>query len=158
MQSVPITTEVVSSNPVHGKVYSLQHNVLELSLSVTCDKSGFLHWGSPDSFTNKTDRNDITEVLLKVVLNTITQTSPKTCLHNCLHTSTVTVNKQRFINCYCWVYWILQLSLFWKILATVLVLLMEESGAHKENCCLQLVPDKLLSHKDVLSTLIKGRN
>ena len=40
----------------------------------------------------------------------------------------------------------------------MLVLLMEESGAHKENCCLQLVPDKVLSHKDVLSTLIKGRN
>ena len=25
MQSVPITTKVVSSNPVHGEVYSIQH-------------------------------------------------------------------------------------------------------------------------------------
>jgi hypothetical protein len=25
VQSVPITTKVVSSNPVHGKVYSIQH-------------------------------------------------------------------------------------------------------------------------------------
>ena len=25
MQSVPITTEIVSSNPAHGKVYSIQH-------------------------------------------------------------------------------------------------------------------------------------
>jgi len=27
MQSVPITTNVVSSNPVHGKVYSIQYYV-----------------------------------------------------------------------------------------------------------------------------------
>jgi hypothetical protein len=25
MQSVPITTNVVSSNPAHGEVYSIQH-------------------------------------------------------------------------------------------------------------------------------------
>ena len=28
MQSVPITTKVVSSNPVHGEVYSIQHYVI----------------------------------------------------------------------------------------------------------------------------------
>jgi len=27
VQSVPITTNVVSSNPIHGKVYSIQHYV-----------------------------------------------------------------------------------------------------------------------------------
>jgi hypothetical protein len=27
-QSVPITTKVVSSNPAHGKVYSIQHYVI----------------------------------------------------------------------------------------------------------------------------------
>jgi len=27
VQSVPITTKVVSSNPVHGEVYSIQHYV-----------------------------------------------------------------------------------------------------------------------------------
>jgi len=37
MQSVSITTKVVSSNPVHGKVYSIQHYVIQLS--VTCDRS-----------------------------------------------------------------------------------------------------------------------
>jgi hypothetical protein len=26
---VPITTKVVSSNPVHGEVYSIQHYVIE---------------------------------------------------------------------------------------------------------------------------------
>jgi len=28
VQSVPITTNVVSSNPVHGEVYSIQHYVI----------------------------------------------------------------------------------------------------------------------------------
>jgi hypothetical protein len=32
--------------------------------------------GTPVSYTNKTDRNDITEILLKVVLNAINQTKP----------------------------------------------------------------------------------
>jgi len=30
MQSVPITTKVVSSNSVHGKVYLIQHYVIKL--------------------------------------------------------------------------------------------------------------------------------
>ena len=29
VESVPITTKVVSSNPVHGEVYSLQHYVTQ---------------------------------------------------------------------------------------------------------------------------------
>jgi hypothetical protein len=29
MQSVPITTKVVSSNPVHGEVYSIQHYMIK---------------------------------------------------------------------------------------------------------------------------------
>jgi hypothetical protein len=29
MQSVPITTEVVSANPAHGKMYSMQHYVIK---------------------------------------------------------------------------------------------------------------------------------
>ena len=32
--------------------------------------------GTPDFFTNKTDRHDITDILLKMALNTITQTKP----------------------------------------------------------------------------------
>ena len=39
----------MSSSPAHGEVYSIQ-----------------------PSSTNKTDRHDITEILLKAVLNTIT--------------------------------------------------------------------------------------
>jgi len=29
MQSVPITTKVVTSNPAHGEVYMIQHNVIK---------------------------------------------------------------------------------------------------------------------------------
>ena len=30
MQSVPITANVVSSNPIHGEVYSIQHYVIKV--------------------------------------------------------------------------------------------------------------------------------
>ena len=53
MQSVPITTKVVSSNPVHGEMHSLQHYV-------TCNRS-VVFSGTPVSSTNKTERHDITE-------------------------------------------------------------------------------------------------
>jgi len=49
MQSVPITTNVVISNPVHGEVYLIQHYVIKFvsDLLVTCCWSvvfsGFLH-------------------------------------------------------------------------------------------------------------------
>ena len=29
VQSVPITTKAVSSNPIHGEVYSIQHYVIK---------------------------------------------------------------------------------------------------------------------------------
>jgi hypothetical protein len=31
MQYVPITTKVVSSNPAHGEVYSIQHYVIKFA-------------------------------------------------------------------------------------------------------------------------------
>ena len=64
---VPITTKVVSSNPIHDKVYSIQHYTIKFvsDLRQVC---GFL-WFS----TNKTDHHNITEILLKVALNTINQ-------------------------------------------------------------------------------------
>ena len=68
VQSVPITTKVVSSNPVHGEVYSIQPYVIKFVSDLRqvggfSRYSGFLH--------KKTDRQDITEILLKVVLNSI---------------------------------------------------------------------------------------
>jgi hypothetical protein len=68
VQSVPITTKVVSSNPVHGEVYSIQHYEIKFVSDLQQVS------GTPVSSTNKTDRQDIIEILLKVALNTINQT------------------------------------------------------------------------------------
>jgi hypothetical protein len=66
------SSKVLSSNPIHGEMY------FDTTL---CDK--VCQWlatgrwfspGTPVSSTNKTDRHDITEKLLKVTLNTINQT------------------------------------------------------------------------------------
>jgi hypothetical protein len=57
MQLVPITTDVVSSNPDQG----------EVAFSA----------GIPVSSTNKTNCHDIAKILLKVALNTIKQTNNK---------------------------------------------------------------------------------
>jgi len=65
---VPITTKVVSSNPVHGKVYLIPHYVIMFVSGL------WFSPGTPVSSTNKTDDHDITEILSKVELNTIHQT------------------------------------------------------------------------------------
>jgi hypothetical protein len=57
VQLVPITTILVSSNPVHGKVYSIQYYVIKF-VSDLRQVSGFL-WVLPVSSTNKTDCHDI---------------------------------------------------------------------------------------------------
>ena len=57
MQSVPITTDVVSSILNQGEV---------------CNSMSVVFSVSPVFFTNKTDYHDITDILLKVMLNTIT--------------------------------------------------------------------------------------
>ena len=66
MQSVPITTTVLSSNPAHGEVYSIQYYVIKL-MTGRCFSPDI-----PVSSTNKTSRHDITEILLKVEFNIIT--------------------------------------------------------------------------------------
>jgi hypothetical protein len=62
---VPITTKIVSSNPVHGEMYSIQHYVIKF-VSDLRQVGGFLQ-----VLTNKTDCHDLTEILLKVALNTV---------------------------------------------------------------------------------------
>ena len=66
---MPITTKVVSSNSVHDEVYSIQIYVIKF-VSDLQQVGGFFP-GTPVSSTNKTDRYDITDILLKVALNTI---------------------------------------------------------------------------------------
>ena len=66
VHSVHIATKVVSSNPAHGEMYSMQH----IEIKMVSD----LRPGTPVSSTNKTDHHDIVEIVLKVALNTITLT------------------------------------------------------------------------------------
>ena len=67
---VTITTKIVSSNPSHGEMYSIQHNVIKVVGDLQ-QVGGFFPW-TPVSSTNNTDRDDIAEILLKFVFNTIT--------------------------------------------------------------------------------------
>ena len=60
-----ITTKAMSLNPAHGDIYSIQHNVVNF-FSDLRQVSGFIRVVR-FSFTNKIDRHDITEILLKVV-------------------------------------------------------------------------------------------
>ena len=64
VQSVPVTTKVVSLNLAHGEVYSIQHYVIKF---VSVLRQVVFS-------TNKTDCHNIAEILLKVALNTITLT------------------------------------------------------------------------------------
>ena len=75
---MPITTKVVSSNPVHCEVHSIQHYVIKF---VSDLRQVWFSQGTPISPTNKTDSHDITKILLKVALSAI-KTKPKS--HNFL--------------------------------------------------------------------------
>ena len=70
MQSVSITSKVVSSNHAHSEMYSIQYYVIQF-VSDLRKVGGFLRVFCFTS-TNTTDRHDIAEILLKVALNTIT--------------------------------------------------------------------------------------
>jgi hypothetical protein len=61
VQSVPITTKVVSSKSCSGEVYLIQHYVIKF-VSDLQQVGGFLQV-LRISFTNKTDSHDITEIL-----------------------------------------------------------------------------------------------
>ena len=69
MQSLLITTNVVGSSPDNGEVYSIQHCVIKVVRDLR--QIGNLSPGTLASSTNKSDRHDITELLLKVAFNTI---------------------------------------------------------------------------------------
>jgi hypothetical protein len=71
MQSVPITTKVVNSNPADGEVYAYSINYVIKFVSDLRRVGGF-SMGTLVSSTNKTDCRDIDEILLKVASNAIT--------------------------------------------------------------------------------------
>ena len=61
---MPITTNVVNSNPAQGDVYSIQHYVIKFVSDFVAGR--WLSPGPTVSPTIRTDRHDITEILLKV--------------------------------------------------------------------------------------------
>ena len=64
---MPITNNVVSSNPTNGEVYSRQHYVIQfVSVTVTCGMSVGFFLGTAVSFTNITYRHDIAEILVNM--------------------------------------------------------------------------------------------
>ena len=66
VQSVPITTKVVSSNPARGEVYAIHHFVIKMvsDLRHVCD---FLR---VPRFYPPIKHHEIAEILLNVALNT----------------------------------------------------------------------------------------
>jgi len=74
---VPIIINVVSSNPVFGEVYTKHYyvcsdKVFQWQKSKDTQYNAAGRSFSPVFSTNKTERHDIADILLKVALNTIT--------------------------------------------------------------------------------------
>jgi len=67
---VPIITDVVSSNLDQARCTTLCDKVCQWLTT-----GRWFSPGTPVSSTNKTDRHDIAEILLKVALNTVKQTN-----------------------------------------------------------------------------------
>ena len=59
-----------SANRVHGEIYSIQNYVI-LKVCQWLTTGRWFSPSTPVSSTNKTDRHDITDILLSVALNTI---------------------------------------------------------------------------------------
>ena len=81
MQSVLITIDVVSLNLDQGEVHTTLCDKVCRWLATGRSRRWFSP-GPPVSSTNKTDRHDITEILLKVALNIIKQTNKQTNKRN----------------------------------------------------------------------------
>jgi len=62
-QSVPMTSNVVSSNPANGEVYSIENYMIKF-VSDLRQVGGFLRV-TPVSMANKTDRHDITKKIVE---------------------------------------------------------------------------------------------
>jgi hypothetical protein len=79
MQSVPITTKVVSSNSVHGEVYSIQHYVIKFVSELWW--VGGIHRELCYDFTNSMYKFSI---ILSNVICGLTSTKIQTFTHNTL--------------------------------------------------------------------------
>ena len=103
-QSVPITTKVVSLNPVHGEVYSIQHYVIKFHQWLAIGL--WFSPGTPVFSTYKTDNNDITNIVESGVkhhtsLHPYPQVSLdvfETYIKMCSNISEIIFNKRILIN------------------------------------------------------------
>ena len=68
MCSKMLSSTTINMNIVHHIVINVKKNLETVGLAA----DRWVSVGTPVSPTNKTDRHDITEILLKVALNTIT--------------------------------------------------------------------------------------
>ena len=92
---MPITTDVLDSNPAQGEVYWIQHYKV-------CQWLAAGRWfspGTPVTSTNKTDRHDITEILLKMACNTIKSIQTKRSLERIMYHSH-NLKTQQLWHCY----------------------------------------------------------
>ena len=80
VRSMPITIKVVSLNPVHYELYSIQHYVKKF-VSDLWQVSGFPRIFRVSS-NKKSGCHDITEILLNVAFSTINQTNLHKSLTN----------------------------------------------------------------------------
>ena len=79
VQSMPITTKVLSSNPAHGKMYSIQHYVIKFVGDLR-KVGGFLwvlRFPPPIKLTSLIEKN----ILLKVALYTLTHCNSRELHH-----------------------------------------------------------------------------
>ena len=86
-----------------GEMYSTQQ-VTSLC-DIVCQWLPTGRWFSPstlDSSTNKTDRLDITEILLKVALNTINLKPINQQIINCMHLCILHLKLYEFNSTVCW--------------------------------------------------------
>ena len=98
-------TKAVSLNPAHGVVYSMQHYVKKFASAL---RISMVFTGYSVPSTNKTDRHDIAELLLKVLSNTIAitplRTKPPSLYCNLLFISCLPLKHQTYslllLQCY----------------------------------------------------------
>jgi len=83
-------TKIVSSNPVHGKVYSIQHYVIKF-VSDLLKVGVFFLSVTPVSYTNKTDHRDVTNIVESGVKHHKLNLKPNILSSSCCNVNSVCI-------------------------------------------------------------------